>query len=97
MTRHTLIIVSVLFFTAALQAGATDSVASDEGDIEAGKAIYDSYCAALCHQAPAAGRLKPKQWRVVLNTMQTRMQSAGMEPLTEVELRQILAYLSQGK
>ena len=95
MTGHILIVVSLLF-AAALRASASDSVAS-EGDIEAGKAIYDSYCAALCHQAPAAGRLKPKQWRVVLNTMQTRMQSAGMEPLSEVELRQVLAYLSQGK
>ena len=95
MTKHSLIIFSLLF-SAALNASASDSDASD-GDIEAGKAIYDSYCSGLCHQAPAAGRLKPKQWRVVLKTMQTRMQTAGMEPLTDVELSQVLAYLTQGK
>ena len=64
-------------------------------DIAAGKMIYDSYCASACHQAPAADRLKPKQWRVVLRTMQKRMQTAGMPPLTDTELERVYAYLTQ--
>ena len=88
MIKTSLIILSLLF-TAALQASESDS------DIKAGQAIYDSYCADVCHQAPAASRLKPGQWRVVLNTMQKRMQQSGMEPLTDVELKQVHAYLSQ--
>ena len=91
MIKRTLIILSLLF-TAAMQANAADS-----DDIAAGKDIYDNNCSDVCHQAPAAGRLRPKQWRVVLNTMQVRMQSVGMDPLTDVELKQILAYLTQGR
>jgi hypothetical protein len=64
-------------------------------DIEAGRMIYDSFCASACHQAPAADRLTANQWRTVLKTMQTRMRSAGMPPLTEDEQRQLLAYLTR--
>ncbi len=69
-------------------------VYASDANAEAGKAIYQSSCANVCHQAPKAGRLRPKQWRVVLRTMQTRMQSAGMQPLTDLQHRQVLAYLT---
>ncbi|MCP4332765.1 MAG: cytochrome c [Gammaproteobacteria bacterium] len=66
-----------------------------EVDIEAGRLIYQSSCANVCHQAPRAGRLRPKQWEVVLKTMQTRMQSAGMPALSDLQRQQVLAYLTR--
>jgi len=82
-------IIFFLLFSATLLADGTDV------DIAAGKMIYNSYCAQACHQAPAANRLRPKQWRVVLNTMQKRMRSSGMSPLTDIELENVYAYLTQ--
>jgi len=93
MIKRALIIIAMLLSSTIL-ANAAESAPED--DIKAGEQIYDTYCADACHQAPAAGRLKPKQWRIVLNTMQTRMQGVGMQPLTEEQLRQVLAYLTQG-
>lgn len=63
--------------------------------VAAGKQIFDTRCADLCHQTPSAGRLSAKQWRVVLNTMQVRMKTAGMPPLTDEEFEQVLEYLSK--
>ncbi len=68
--------------------------ASDADDYEAGKEIFEFRCADTCHQIPAAQSLKPKQWRIVLNTMQKRMERAGMSRLTEQELDQLLHYLT---
>jgi len=87
MKRYLIIL---MLGTSPLFAGEQDS------DIEAGKLIYDGYCASACHQAPAANRLTANQWRTVLKTMRTRMRSAGMPPLTDDEQRQLLAYLTQG-
>ncbi len=70
-------------------------VHASDTDVETGKALFQSSCANICHQAPKAGRLKPKQWRVVLKTMQKRMQSVGIEPLSDLQQRQVLAYLTQ--
>jgi len=69
--------------------------AEQDTDIEAGKMIYDSFCASACHQAPAADRLTANQWRTVVKTMQTRMRSAGLPELTAEEQRQLLAYLTR--
>ena len=69
--------------------------AERDHDVEAGRMIYESFCASACHQAPAADHLTTKQWRTVLRTMQTRMRSAGMPALTEEEQRQLLTYLTQ--
>ena len=88
MNKVSLIIFFLLFSTTLL---ADDSTV----DLAAGKQIYDMYCASACHQAPAADRLKPKQWRIVLNTMQKRMQTFGMPPLTETELENVYVYLTQ--
>ena len=70
--------------------------AEQDPDIEAGRMIYESFCASACHQAPAADRLTVNQWRTVLKTMQTRMRSAGMPELSAEEQRQLLVYLTQG-
>ena len=71
--------------------------ADADSDVEAGRQIFEIRCADTCHQAPAASRLRPKQWRIVLNTMQTRMTDAGMNPLTEKEIQQLLQYLTEGR
>jgi len=84
-----------LLFSAALHAN--ESAPEPVSETSAGQEIYNNYCANACHQAPQPARLKPKQWRVVLNTMQVRMKSAGKPQLTEEQLAQILDYLSQGK
>lgn len=49
---------------------------------------------ALCHQLPDPAMFRMKQWQAVLVTMQTRMQQAGMDRLTQQEKNQILEYLS---
>ncbi len=75
----------------------TPPVLAREGDVQAGAAIFNSRCADVCHQTPALGRLNPRQWQRVLTTMQTRMASVGMDPLTEEEFALLLNYLSQGR
>jgi mono/diheme cytochrome c family protein len=64
-------------------------------NIEAGKKIFEARCTDACHQTPRADHLNARQWRVVLNTMQTRMQSVGMTPLTAQELEQVYQYISR--
>ena len=64
-------------------------------DFAAGQQVFQVYCADLCHQAPQARRLKPAQWRIVLDTMQIRMQSVGMAPLTDTQIHQVFTYLKQ--
>lgn len=64
-------------------------------NIEAGKKIFAARCTDACHQTPRADHLNAKQWRVVLKTMQTRMQSVGMIPLTAEELEQVYQYLTR--
>jgi mono/diheme cytochrome c family protein len=66
----------------------------DNKDIEAGKTIFESRCSDVCHQTPRADHLSAKQWRVVLKTMQTRMQSVGMTPLTKEEIEQVYQYIT---
>lgn len=90
MIRYSILIVFLIFLT-------HQKANASEADILAGKSIYQSNCANICHQAPSVGRLRPNQWRVVLNTMQTRMQSAGMLPLTNLQRQQVFAYLTQEK
>ena len=49
----------------------------------------------MCHQLPEPGMLKPKQWKLILTTMQQRMQQAGVPPLTEDETGRLLEYLTE--
>ena len=50
---------------------------------------------ALCHQLPEPDMLKLVQWKLILKTMQLRMQKAGIPPLNAQESEQILDYLAQ--
>ena len=88
--RSALLLVVLLFGLGPVQGDKIDSAAAGIGG-----QVFDSRCANVCHQAPAARRLKPKQWRIVLNTMQVRMQSIGMPPLTEEQIDHLLAYLTE--
>ncbi len=92
MMKFNLIILTFVFSGFAYAGNS----ASDE-DIQAGSFIYNSNCSNICHQAPKAKRLKPKQWRIVLNTMQVRMQSVGMPKLTEQQLNQLFSYLQASR
>ncbi|MDH3342610.1 MAG: hypothetical protein OEM07_02705 [Gammaproteobacteria bacterium] len=81
----TSLIILCLLFSGALYAD--ESLTGEE--------IFTTFCADACHQAPDRSRLRPKQWRVVLNTMQVRMESSGRSPLTEDQSKRLLDYLSQ--
>ena len=75
----------------------TSAYANDgQEDLQAGQVIFETRCSDVCHQAPDASRLKPKQWRVVLKTMQKRMTASGMDALTPEEFDVLLSYLTQG-
>ena len=61
---------------------------------EQGKQAFESRC-ATCHQLPEPSMLKPKQWQLVLMTMQKRMQQNGLPPLSDEEFAQVLKYLTE--
>ena len=61
---------------------------------EEGKHIFEGRCVS-CHQLPEPDTLSPKQWRLVLLTMQKRMQQNGLPPLSEEEFALVLKYLSE--
>jgi len=50
---------------------------------------------ALCHQLPEPAMLRPQQWKLIISTMQQRMQQAGVPQLSEQETETILGYLSE--
>lgn len=81
-------------FTLIMMLCFTVPVFADEVTYAAGKKIFESRCADTCHQTPAVDSLKPKQWRIVLNTMQKRMERAGMARLNAEEFDQLLHYLT---
>ena len=58
------------------------------------KSLFEGRC-QMCHQLPEPGMLKPKQWRLILGTMQQRMQQAGVPPLTGEETEMILEYIAE--
>jgi cytochrome c2 len=69
------------------------SMPAQAEDLEKGKQLFDLKCGMLCHQPPEPSALKPAQWRAVLQTMQTRMKQIGMQPLTQEEHDNVLAYI----
>lgn len=89
MIRKSLSLITLVFIV-------TTASAEDAAHQE-GKQIFEQRCADICHQTPEVGLLNAKQWRVVLNTMQKRMRAAGMPPLTQEELQQVLNYLTDGQ
>lgn len=92
MIRQCLIVILIFYSCTAL---AETSVNDD--NIKVGKQIFNTNCSNICHQTPAAKRLKPKQWRIVLNTMQIRMRGIGMPKLSEQQLNQVFDYLQSEK
>ncbi len=58
------------------------------------KSLFEGRC-QMCHQLPEPGMLKPKQWKLVLVTMQQRMQQAGVPSLTADETERLLEYLAE--
>ncbi len=89
--KYSLIIFTLLFSSTLF---ASDAKNDNETTLS-GEEIFTTYCADACHQAPDRSRLRPKQWRVVLNTMQVRMKSAGRPQLTEDQTKSLLDYLSK--
>ncbi len=63
---------------------------------EQGEQLFQSRC-ALCHALPEPDMLNASQWRVVLGTMQKRMQQAGMSPLSGEELERVFVHLTRGE
>jgi len=93
MIKYSLTIFSLLISSTLFASETTDVETGSE--TLTGEEIFTTVCADACHQAPDRSRLRPKQWRVVLNTMQVRMKSAGRTPLTEDQNKRLLEYLSQ--
>lgn len=58
------------------------------------KSLFEGRC-QMCHQLPEPGMLRPKQWKLILTTMQQRMQQASVPPLTEEETEMILEYIAE--
>jgi cytochrome c5 len=58
------------------------------------KNLFEGRC-QMCHQLPEPGMLKPQQWKLILMTMQQRMQQAGVPSLTEDETERLLEYLAE--
>ena len=68
-----------------------DSIVDRSADA---KSLFEGRC-QMCHQLPEPGMLKPKQWKLILGTMQQRMQQAGVPPLTGEETDMILEYIAE--
>ena len=58
------------------------------------KSLFEGRC-QMCHQLPEPDMLRPKQWKLILTTMQQRMQHASVPPLTADETERLLEYLSE--
>ena len=94
--KYSLIIFFVLI-SASLHAEENSEVVAkveSENKTLSGEEVFTTFCADACHQAPDRSRLNANQWRVVLNTMQTRMTSSGRVPLNEGQTLRLLEYLS---
>jgi len=58
------------------------------------KSLFEGRC-QMCHQLPEPGMLRPEQWKLILTTMQQRMQQVGVPSLTEDETVRLLEYLTE--
>jgi len=108
MKNLMIILVSVMFTGAPVmviqaeegqahsESGMTEQSATDETVAERdayAKSLFEGRC-QMCHQLPEPGMLTQKQWKLILTTMQQRMQHASVPPLTEDETERLLEYLS---
>ena len=89
------------FVQAADSQAPSDQSAAESTDIDSStdrsadaKSLFEGRC-QMCHQLPVPDMLKPKQWRLILGTMQQRMQQAGVPPLTGEETEMILEYIAE--
>ncbi len=92
-----LLVALPLFVVQAAEVGA-DETALDDAPLEKAsaneaEALFTGRC-AMCHQLPEPAMLKPKQWKLILVTMQQRMQQANVPPLQAQEHDLILEYLT---
>ena len=96
-----LFLLSSFFMVAQADEAVTDKPASEQAEAEMTgaekaafeKSLFEGRC-QMCHQLPEPGMLRPKQWRLILGTMQQRMQQAGVPQLTEEETEMILEYIA---
>ncbi len=93
-----LLLVAVpLFAVQAEQVGADKAALGDapleKASADAAEVLFAGRC-AMCHQLPEPAMLKPKQWKLILVTMQQRMQQANVPPLQAQEHDLILEYLT---
>jgi len=58
------------------------------------KSMFEGRC-QMCHQLPEPSMLRLEQWKLILTTMQQRMQHAGVPPLTVDETERLLEYLAK--
>lgn len=69
------------------------SVQAENAPLDEAEGLFTARC-AMCHQLPEPSMLKPKQWRLIIGTMQQRMQQANIPPLQVQEREMILNYLT---
>ncbi len=84
-----ILLVALVILAAGCAAGS--GAALPDADSGAGR-HYAARC-GTCHAAPHPRRLAYSAWQALLPLMERRMQERGLDPLTETERSQILAYL----
>jgi len=104
MKNVLLIIVSMVFtglLFSVVQASESQA-AAEQTAAEATSSERNAYAESLfkgrcqmCHQLPEPSMLRPQQWKLILTTMQQRMQQAGVPPLTQEETDRLLEYLAK--
>jgi len=92
-----LLVALPVFVVQAAEVG-VDETALDDAPLEKASAneaevLFAGRC-AMCHQLPEPAMLKAKQWKLILVTMQQRMQQANVPPLQAQEHDLILEYLT---
>lgn len=93
-----LLLVAVPLFSVQAEDAQVDKVQEEPAQSESAsaddaEALFTGRC-AMCHQLPEPAMLKPKQWKLILVTMQQRMQQAKVPPLQAQEHDMILEYLT---
>ncbi len=90
-------IVLILFVSSIIAALPLSVVQADEVGVDRSadaKKLFEGRC-QMCHQLPEPSMLRPNQWKLILRTMQQRMQQAAVPPLTESETEMILEYIEE--
>lgn len=92
MIRSMLLAVMLLFSSVSIAAEEAVSELTTRDGLS-GRDIYEGRCAGACHQSPPLRSLTKVQWRIVVSTMQKRMSSRDITPLTDEEVEVLLQYL----